>query len=154
MLKKFGPERLEANKARLSHIGQQEGIPFAFDGRIGDTKPSHILMHLAGLKGGSALQNKAAESLFKAHFEDAQDITKVDTLVDVAEQAGMDGTEVRNYLNDEKSLKAVIQEEQEGRQKEHINGVPHFVVNGKMVVGGAQGESEWIEVFSDLKEDA
>jgi predicted DsbA family dithiol-disulfide isomerase len=63
----------------------------------------------------------------------------------------LDGKEIREWLNDEEKLKALIEEEREGRVKQHINGVPHYVVNERLVIGGGQPESEWMEAFASLK---
>jgi predicted DsbA family dithiol-disulfide isomerase len=152
LAQKFGAARVAAMQTRLTQIGGQEGIQFSFGGRIGDTKPAHVLLQLAGATGGSALQNAAAESLFQAHFEEEQDLTTTQTLVAVGERAGLAGDAIRAALADEKQFAAVVDDERAGRMKEHISGVPHYVINDQFTIGGAQAEAEWMEVFGAVKQ--
>jgi predicted DsbA family dithiol-disulfide isomerase len=36
---------------RLKRVGKAHGINFSFAGKVGNTRDSHRMMHLAGLKG-------------------------------------------------------------------------------------------------------
>jgi predicted DsbA family dithiol-disulfide isomerase len=85
LIQKLGPERAALARVRLQKIGKEEGIAFTSNGWVGDTKPSHLLLGLAGTKG-SALQNAVAESIFRAQFEEGRDISKQDTVVEVSVQ--------------------------------------------------------------------
>jgi len=164
---RFGPEKAKLVQQRLATIGYQEGISFGFDGFDGDTKPSHMLMRYAalagaanggGAQGASALQNKTVEALFQAQFEESKDISSTDTLLDIAERAGLDAQEVKAYLEDPKNLDAVWEEEKRSTTEEHINGVPHYVVTaegvkGKHRLGGAEPENEWVNLFAEVKKE-
>jgi hypothetical protein len=59
---------------RLKRVGQAHGIDFSFAGKVRNTRDSHRMMHLAGLKGED-VQMKLAKELFAMHFEGDTDIT-------------------------------------------------------------------------------
>ncbi|THV73677.1 thioredoxin-like protein [Aureobasidium pullulans] len=48
---KNGADRAEGIKMRLKRVGKAHGIDFTFAGKVGNTRDSHRLMYLAGLKG-------------------------------------------------------------------------------------------------------
>ncbi|KAJ3280056.1 hypothetical protein HK104_000959 [Borealophlyctis nickersoniae] len=144
---KFGPERAEALRQHMTNIGKTEGINFTFDGVIGPTHLSHRLIHLA------QQQNKGdavVSALFTAYFENAQNIfDDVDTLARIAASAGMEYEETKAYLESDKGTEEVVKEVREA-SKRAINGVPHFVIDGRHELHGAQDPALFEEVFDEI----
>jgi len=67
---KFGP-RVDGIIENMKSVGRDVGIKFSWDGLIGSTVDSHRLIEYADRQGK---QDALVNTLFKAYFEDAQDI--------------------------------------------------------------------------------
>ncbi|HPU15075.1 MAG TPA: DsbA family protein, partial [Polymorphobacter sp.] len=78
-----------------------------------------------------------ARALFAAHFDDGDDISDADVLVAIAEGAGMDGAQVRELLAGDAD-RALVADQAERARDAGITGVPSYVLNGKLLVVGAQ----------------
>lgn len=147
---RFGPEKIAPMQARLRSVGSQNGINFSFAGKIGRTRDSHRLIELAGRKGAAA-QNAVVLQLFQSYFEADGDITALDTLLEAGVKGGLDRAEVRDWLKTGKGGDQVDKHVEEAKQK-GIHGVPHFTIQGKYVVEGAQDPQDFLEVFVRVKE--
>lgn len=77
------------------------------------------------------------ESCFQAYFTDGKHVGDRQTLLDIAEKAGLDVKEVQQVLGGEAFADHVRKDEQEARQL-GINAVPFFLINDKYSVAGAQ----------------
>ncbi|KAI1103024.1 DSBA oxidoreductase [Jackrogersella minutella] len=150
MVQRFGAERLAALQQRLTMMGREEGINFGFRGKVGNTRDSHRLIQFGKTKGND-VENRVVLELFKSYFEGDGDITSHDTLVSAAEKAGLDKGEVREWLETGKGGKEVDEEVQEAYAKD-IHGVPHFTIQGKYEVDGAQDAQAFLETFAKVKE--
>jgi predicted DsbA family dithiol-disulfide isomerase len=156
-VQRFGgsAERAAAFQQRLRNMGAQEGIEFSFAGKIGSTRDSHRLIQLGKVKGGiawSGWEDRVVMELFRDYFEGAGDITSHDTLVRVGVKAGMDGDEVRAWLEAGQGGAEVDAQVREAKSK-GIRGVPHYTIQGRYEVDGAQDPQDFIEVFAKLKSE-
>ncbi|KAF2422841.1 thioredoxin-like protein [Tothia fuscella] len=142
---KFGRERSEAIFQRLSSVGQSVGIDFKFGGKTGNTRDSHRLIQL-GKRKGPEVQTRVVEELFRRYFEEERDITDVNMLVEAAGKAGIEGKEAREWLEGEGGGKEVDREVDEARD-EGVSGVPHFTINRKFEVEGAQDKGAFVRLF-------
>jgi len=145
---KFGPQRTEAIFSRLAGVGKSVGINFKFGGKTGNTRDSHRLIQLGKLKGPE-VQTKVVEALFAAYFENEKDITDHAVLLSAAESAGLDKAEAEKWLSGDEGGKEVDKEVREA-QEQGISGVPHFTINGRFEVEGAQDSSAFIKLFERL----
>jgi predicted DsbA family dithiol-disulfide isomerase len=128
---------------RLARIGKENGINFAFGGKTGNTRDSHRLIQLGAEKGK---QTAVVERLFAAYFENEQDITDQEVLVEAAKEAGIEGAEARDWLLSGKGGDVVDREVEQARRK-GISGVPNFMINGVHRLSGAQDPQEFLDVF-------
>jgi len=148
--KKFGAERTKAMQNMLSKIGNQEGIAFKYGGRTGNTRDSHRLLQL-GKEKSPEMQTIVVEELFQAYFEEEKDITSHEVLLDAGVKAGLEKEEVEALLESDR-MGEIVDQEVEEAQMRFISGVPHFVVNNKYEVGGAQEADTFVEIFEELAE--
>jgi len=146
---KFGKERTAMMQERLSQIGHAEGINFKYGGRTGNTRDSHRLIQLGKTKG-PLTQTRVIEELFAAYFENEQDITRQDILLEAGVKAGLDEEEAREWLEGGKGGSEVDKEVQDAVEQ-NISGVPNFTINGSFEVGGAQEPSAFVQLFERLK---
>lgn len=132
----------------INQAGESVGLPFAFRDieRQPNTVDSHRLIDRAGQAGK---QDAVVEALFKAYFLDARDIGDLDTLVEIAADAGMDAEETRAYLASDEDIDR-IQAEDEMARKMGISGVPCFILNRKYAVSGAQDPDVFLQAFETL----
>jgi predicted DsbA family dithiol-disulfide isomerase len=146
---RVGAERAQTIYARLAQAGRAEGIQFKFGGRTGNTRDSHRLIHMAKVKGGEALQTRVVEELFAAYFENEADITSRDALTEAAVKAGLEEAEVREWLESDKGGLDVDAEAHRA-QRSLVTGVPHFTIQGRYRIEGAEDPQAFLEVFEKI----
>jgi len=151
-LEKFGKLSCDAMIPRMVQTGRSVGINFSYGGYTGNTFDSHRLIWRAREDGGSELQDRVVESLFKAYFEDEQSMGETAVLVACAKRAGMDEAGARDFLEDASSPGTrEVQQEMDGfRRRYRVSGVPFFVFNDKHSMSGAQPAMEILSVFKKL----
>jgi len=127
---KFGSiERGRELDARVAGEGNGEGISFAFERmqRTPNTVAAHRLIELAQKQGrGGAV----VDALFKAYFEDAEDIGERSVLDRIAGAAGVEGWP---EAADEKQVAAL----EASLRGLGISAVPTFIFDRKFGVSGA-----------------
>jgi len=150
VVQKFGAARAKDVYARVSAIGAEYGIAFAFDriARQPNTVAAHSLIALAGTAGrqDQDLQNRVKEAFLHAYFLDGADLTKAENLVAIAVAAGLERSDAERCLADPQSRLAVEQEDQRARAI-GVEGVPFFIFNGKLAVSGAQGPQALLDAM-------
>ena len=111
--------------------------------RPGNTFDAHRLIHL-GLERG--VQDAVKERMLAATFTEGRPIGRVDTLVELAVEAGLDEDEVRQVLAGDRFAAEVRAEEQLARSL-GITAVPFFVVDRTYGVPGAQNPDVLLDVL-------
>ncbi len=150
VVQKFGAARAKDVYARVTAVGAEYDIAFAFDRivRQPNTVAAHSLIALAGTAGErtDGLQDRVKEAFLHAYFLDGVDLTKAENLVAIAVAAGLDRTEAEQCLADPQSRQAVESEDQRARAI-GVEGVPFFIFNGKLAVSGAQGPQALLDAM-------
>jgi predicted DsbA family dithiol-disulfide isomerase len=150
VVQKFGAARAKNVYERVTAVGVEYGIAFAFDKivRQPNSVAAHSLIALAGAVGQPAdrLQDKVKEAFLHAYFLDGVDLTKTENLVAIAVAAGLDRAQAEQCLADPQSRQAVEQEDQRARAI-GVEGVPFFIFNGKLAVSGAQGPQALLDAM-------
>jgi len=144
LARKFGdPSRLREAHERLEALGRDVGIEFRFAAarRMPNTRRAHALAQLAGER-----QADMIDALFRAYFEDGQDIGDPEVLVELGRAAGLDAAAVREGLGSPATLAAIAAEERTAAEL-GIHGVPFFVFAGHWAVSGAQEPATLVAVL-------
>lgn len=145
---RFGPQKVKSMLPQMIQTGASEGIQFSYGGSIGNTFDSHRLIWKAREEGGSELQDKVVDSIFKAYFENEKSLGEHSVLEECAKDAGMDATAL---LGDPSIGKQEVSNEmKEFRTKYRCNGVPFFILDGKYTLSGAQPPEELLAVFEEM----
>lgn len=135
--RKYGRTRDQA-EAMIRNVEQtaaQDGLEFdLLEARSGNTFDAHRLLKLAAERG---VQGAVKERFFRGYMAEKEAIGDPDTLVRLASEAGLDAEEVRAVLASDRYAKEVREEEATARSL-GINGVPFFVLGGRLAVSGAQ----------------
>lgn len=144
--KKFGSwERSQELDAQVAAAGNAERIDFAFDRieRTPNTLDAHRLIWLADKEG---VQDGVVEALFLSYFNLGRDISNTQTLLDVVAEAGLDRGNAEAVLKGNDGLEG-IREAEELSRRYRVDGVPFFIINSKITLGGAQPPEAFVESF-------
>ena len=138
----FGPQQAEAMLAEMTRVGAGEGVEYRFDRAVAvNTLTAHRLLWLALHEHGAAVQAALATALFDAYFRDGVNVADHTQLTELAEQVGLDGGRVRDFLASEEG-DAEVREQVAAAQREGVTTVPRFVFeNGALIVGVTSTEA-------------
>ena len=116
--------------------GREEKLDFAFDRmqRTPNTVDSHRLIRFSERKG---LQEEMVETLFQRYFLRAEDIGDHAVLSESAREAGLDPTEVADFLAGDELREEIVREDEAARRA-GVNGVPCYIFAGRYGLPGAQ----------------
>ncbi len=147
---KYGSTREQSLESRkqLTQLGAGLGFEFNFadDMRMHNTFNAHQLIHWANTQG---LGNALEQALFSAHFTHRRDLSDVNVLVEVAREAGLDASEAKAVLDDQRYAEDVRKIESFWIQQ-GIRGVPAIVFDQKHLVTGAQGTENYTSIVKQL----
>ena len=140
VLRSYGPVVTHAENAGVEmHLDKIEKTP--------NTSDAHRLIHWAGLEGR---QTAVISRLFKAYFEDGQDIGDDAVLLDIAEGVEMDRAMVERLLVTDSDTDDIRARDAHARER-GVTGVPTFVIANQHVAPGAQPTELWTKVIADLE---
>ncbi|MFC4291342.1 DsbA family oxidoreductase [Sphingorhabdus arenilitoris] len=151
--RKYGSsaEQSKANRQRLQDIGESVGFPFSYgEGRrIYNTFKAHKLLTIAANERGWKAQTALKLALFKAYFQDGEDVSDDQVLLDIAEGQGMDRRASAAWIADE-ALTQAVRTEQRQWLNENITGVPAIIFDQKFMVPGAQSAETFANVIGKV----
>jgi len=135
----------------IAKAGKEEELDFNLEGVevSPNTFDCHRLLHWADIEG---VQNELAEVLFKAYFVDAKDLTKNETLVALAVEAGMD-REVTTRLLESDADKEEVQSEIDKYRQMGVQSVPTMIIGKKYAVMGARDAKTIAEVIEGVYQE-
>ena len=134
--RKFGNiERSRQLDAQVADVGRAAGLEFRFDRmtRTPNTVEAHRLLRLAEPSG---LQDDLAEALFRAYFQDGQDIGDRGVLGALGGAIGLDDATLAAFAAGAAGREDVLAEDAALRQA-GLNGVPSFVLDRHLLFSGA-----------------
>jgi predicted DsbA family dithiol-disulfide isomerase len=137
MKAKFNDDaQLAAIHDRLTDMGEQVGIAYAFDRieRAPNTLDAHRLIRWASV---GDKQDTVVERLFRLYFEEGRDIGDRKLLIAVARECGMDAEFVEKRYADGDDVD-LVQAEIAQAQAIGVTGVPFFIFASRFGVPGAQ----------------
>ena len=151
-----GMPRAEYRKAKFGSVergreldaaeGRREGIEFAFERmqRTPNTVAAHRLIQLAQEQGIAA---PVVDALFRAYFEEAQDIGDAGVLAAIAQRCGVTKWP---EAADEKTVAAL----EEKMRELGISAVPTFIFDSRLGVSGAQPPESLAAAMREAAEDS
>jgi len=147
-------ERVREMLDQVTGVAANSGLEYRFDLlQHTNTVKAHELLHFAKAQGR---QYEMAERLMSAYFTEGKHVGRVDDLVDLAAEVGLDVAEVRDALESNRHL-ADVRADQAQAQAYGIQGVPFFVIDGKYGVSGAQPADAFAQIARQVwseKQDA
>lgn len=133
-------EYYEQAKQGVRRLQERYGVEMELDlSREIDSLPAQIASYY--VKGHADYETWLAfdEAVFEALWQDARDIGDADVLVELAEDAGIDGDEVRAALADD-ALRAEVHDRFAQARRQGVTGVPTFAYDGHAARGAVPPE--------------
>lgn len=118
----------------LGPAGQEAGLKLRRPARVPATRKAHELALHAGAGGQPELVESVHDAIFRAALADAVDIGRVDVLVGLATQLGLDRTETRAVLDVDRFSEEVDQLRQRGIEQ-GVAGAPTLVIGESRMEG-------------------
>ncbi|RXZ71231.1 DsbA family oxidoreductase [Agromyces albus] len=132
---------------RVTGVAAAAGLDYDFDAlQHTKTLKAHELLHFAKEQG---LQLELTERLMRAYFTEGRHLGRVDDLVALATEVGLDADAARAALESGR-FAADVQADIAQAGAYGINGVPFFVFEGKYGVSGAQPAEVFTQVLTQV----
>ncbi|MCR2811788.1 DsbA family oxidoreductase [Microbacterium sp. zg.Y1090] len=136
-------DQVEEMLQRVTGVAAEAGLEYRFDLlKHTNTVKAHELLHFAKAHGR---QHEMAERLMSAYFTEGRHVGRIDDLVQLAADAGLDVEAARAALESSQYL-ADVRADQQQAQAYGITGVPFFVIDGKYGVSGAQPAEAFAQI--------
>jgi predicted DsbA family dithiol-disulfide isomerase len=131
-----GPDGAKQVYDRVREAGASEGIAFKFEDiqKSPNTINAHRLIRWAS---SFDAQDKIVERLFTLYFLEGADLTDHETLLNAAEEVGMERDVVAQLLASDAD-KDSVREEIVMASQMGVTGVPCFIIDEKYAISGAQ----------------
>ena len=130
--------------------GKAEGLDINYSKMIpAGTIDAHRLSKMAHSIGK---EDEAQQILMKAFFTEGKDLEKTETLIEAGLKIGLDEEKIKEMLSGNDYLHEVIADFREA-QHMAIQGVPHFIINEKYTIHGAQPQEEFVTLINRIVKD-
>ncbi len=144
-------EQVEQMLRQVTTIAADVGLRYDFDAvRHTKTLLAHQALHFAKAQGK---QLELVERLFAAYFEEGRHVGRVDELVALGAEVGLDADALRTALEEGSYADAVTADIAQARAY-GIQGVPFYVIGGKYGVSGAQRPEVFTQALQQVRSEA
>ena len=135
----------------VAGIASEVGLAYDFDHlQHTNTVKAHEVLHFAKANGR---QVEMKERLLHAYFEEGRHVGRVDDLVQLAGEVGLDESAAREALESGRHLDDV-RADQAQAQAYGISGVPFFVLDGRYGISGAQAPEAFVQALEQVASEA
>ena len=148
--KKYGMsiEAATENNNKIVESARQIGLELDFDNlKPTNTFDAHRLSFYA--KEENKL-SEYSEAVLRSYFTEGLNISDSQTLLNVADEVGLDKDKATKILTSTDYAKQVRESESEANSK-GIDGVPYFVFDGKEMLFGAQSVEKIISTINSVE---
>ena len=137
---------------RIAEEAGEEGIELRFDRieRLPNTLLAHRVLEFAHQRGGR-VQHDLAEALFLAYFCEGVDVGNLDALVEVSERVGVDGGELRHFVDTGGAIDDV-QQQLDRAPEVGVSGVPGYYLANGFLLPGAQSSEVMRQIITRVKD--
>lgn len=148
---KFGSEaKFYELMDHVKKVAKSEGLEFNLEAqqRYPNTRDIHRIILFAREE---AKQGEVVEGFFRGYFTEGADLTKFETLLQIAENAGLDAGKVELLLQSNTG-KLEIEMAEKGLQDLGITSVPLFIIENRFAISGAQPVEAFAKTFGQACE--
>lgn len=146
MQRKYGrtPDQSASIRETMKQAAANAGYSFEYTGEgdpppqmMWNTRLAHRLLTWTLHDHGPALQTPLKRALFDAHFQQRRTISDPEVLADIAETVGLNRIAALSAMIDPQ-IDAMVTAGQRQAWDMNVSGVPAMVINGKLMIPGAQ----------------
>ena len=143
-----GAERTAAMYRHMRSAGEPAGIAFDFEAMpvAPNTRDAHRLILAASDALGAEAGFVLADRLFRAYFEEGQNVSDADTLARLAAETGLPEPDARAVLASD-AFARDIDESVAAAARIGVTGVPFYIVGRRYAVSGAQPPAAFLDVI-------
>ena len=142
-------EEAKRNNDMIVKAAAEVGLHYRFDLlKLNSTGLAHEIIQYAKSKGKA---NQLVNRFFQGYFEEGMDIGDREALLKLAEEAGLDISDLTIQLAGD-HLKSEVKKEEDMARKLNINGVPYFLINNWYAVSGAQSPDTFLHALQEAFE--
>jgi len=146
----FPREQVAAMDARVSQLAEGVGLHYDYArNHPTRTRKAHELIAYAKSQGKQAAMT---ERLMSAYFERGEHVGRIDELVRMAGEVGLDEDGARAAL-ETGAYAAEVQEDVRAAAEYGVRGVPFFVIDERYGVSGAQETATFVQVLTDVAQE-
>jgi predicted DsbA family dithiol-disulfide isomerase len=132
---------------QVTAMAAAEGLTFNMrQARPANTFDAHRLAHKAEALGKRV---EATDLLFKAYFEEGEDLADAATLANIGAKVGLPEAEVTSMLREGAYADSVRAEEQRAISL-GIRAVPFFLIEGQYGISGAQAPEKFLAALNQM----
>lgn len=143
----YNPEAVGRMLAETTELALTVGLHLDYPAtKHRNTAKAHGLIHYAASK---AKQPEMIEALMQAYFVQGREIGTDEALADLAAEIGLDRSDALKALKADSFLPAVRADEDRARAY-GINGVPYYVIDGKLGLSGAQAPETFTKILAEI----
>lgn len=153
LIAKFGGEaRYHQIIQQVATVAAGEGLNFDLENQA--TSPNTLILHrLVWYAQQQGKQLEMVEALFKAYFEDRVNLAKTENVLQLAENTGLDGAEVKAFLTSDEGKETIDQLLYQNHLM-GVSGVPYYIINDKYAISGAQPTELFLEALPEIAQKA
>ncbi len=142
------PARMRQIGAQLAQLTAAEGLGYEPD----RTQPTNSSLALQLLHHAGALGKRPelTERLFTAYFAEGRHIGRIDELISIATEAGLDPEMTRSVLDDGRYA-AEVDADIRLAQSLGTRGVPFYVINDAWALSGAQPVEQFLAAYEQSR---
>jgi predicted DsbA family dithiol-disulfide isomerase len=135
------------NNEMIAKAGREVGLNYNFDDmKPGDTEFAHQIMQYAKKY---RKDHDLIMRYFKVYFEEGFHISDQKELLRIASDTGLELSELNRELASG-ALKSEMLKDEAAAHRLGINGVPHFIFDGKYSISGAQDPKYFLAALNKL----
>ena len=132
---------------RVTAIAKSVSLDYDLKNQVmTNTALAHAALHFAKTEGKQA---EFKERLMSAHFVEARHVGRLEDIVELGTQVGLDADALRDALVSGEYVAAVGQDLEQAAAY-GITGVPFFVIQEKYGVSGAQDSAVFVAAFENV----
>jgi predicted DsbA family dithiol-disulfide isomerase len=148
--KKYGLTEKEAADRidKIAELGRAEGLEFNYSSTLNtNSMDAHRLTQYVNSLGDPKLTKQVSDRLFDAYFGKNLKLADHDVLLNVAKEAGLDLSKVKEVL-DSNAFFDDVRADENFIMKQGVNAVPFFIIDNKGIMG-AQPKSIFKQVITE-----
>lgn len=147
--KNMAPEQVEQMLTGLAQRAEAVGLDFNWREQVvANTFDAHRVGHLAREHG---VGEKFDAAVKRAFFTEGKNVASAEVLHEAGKEAGLDESLIDDTLASD-AYADDVREEIRQAQILGVNGVPFFVIDGKLAVAGAQPPEVFVQAITQARE--